>query len=69
MIVLKDPQKFFDAVRQYLFRDFITQEQVDGINSIINAWDVGTDSRWVAYSLATAYHETSKAMQPDREIG
>ena len=60
---------FYAEVRELLFGGVLSQSQFDGINAILNAWDPGTDSRWVAYALATAYHETAKAMQPVREIG
>lgn len=64
-----NPAAFFAAVRTELFRGAMTQSQVDGTNSIMAAWPDGTDLRWVAYSLATAFHETAQTMQPIEEYG
>lgn len=62
--VLAPPEAFFAAVR----RDFgpLTQAQVDGFNAVLNAakgWPVS----WIAYALATVWHETGATMQPVRE--
>jgi putative chitinase len=48
----------------------LEQSEVDGINLILKAcraanWPVS----WVAYALATAFHETAGTMQPIREYG
>ena len=43
--------------------------KVDGINAILGAWPEGTDPRFVAYALATAYHETARTMAPIAEWG
>ncbi len=67
---------FFTRVRP-LFNDRMTQSQVDGINAILDAWDrsvpLNTDLnpnvRWLAYTLATAFHETSRTMLPIPEYG
>lgn len=46
----------------------LTQSQVDGINAILSAPEArGWDRRWLAYALATAWHETGGVMQPVRE--
>lgn len=46
----------------------LTQAQVDGINVILAAPEArGWDRRWLAYALATAWHETGGRMQPVRE--
>jgi len=49
----------------------LTQKQVEGFDAIFNAWDAGdyTDIRWLAYMLATAWHETDKKMQAIEEYG
>lgn len=68
---MRDRKAFFDAIRKSLFRKF-TQGQVDGLNAILDAWDKlapAAPLEWVAYSLATAYHETAFTMQPIREYG
>lgn len=62
-------QGFFTAVRG-LFGGQFNQSQVDGMNAIIDAFEHGLpqgDDRWLAYMLATAFHETARTMQPVRE--
>lgn len=63
-----DEQRFFDKVRSPLFSGRMAQEQVDGINVVLKAFD-GLDVRYVGYALATVYHETAKTMQPVNESG
>lgn len=62
---------FFDAVRSSLFGGSLAQAQVDGINSILSAWERSGDGddRKLAYLLATAKHETANTMQPIYERG
>lgn len=59
---------FFSKIRGNLFKS-LSQSQVDGINGILEAFDlVGDgDKDTLAYALATAYHETGKRMVPVRE--
>jgi predicted chitinase len=50
----------------------MTKQQVDGQVVILNHWedqDSYDDLRWLAYMLATVYHECAKKMWPIREIG
>src|SRR5215472_5821610 len=50
----------------------LTQGQVDGLNNLLAemAADTSiTDLRWLAYMLATAYHETAQTFQAIEEIG
>lgn len=49
----------------------LTQKQVDGFEAIFNYWNmIGyKDSRWLAYMLATVWHECGKTMQPIEEYG
>lgn len=66
---------FFDGIKNELKRlslgnvkPKLSQGQVDGINGIIaatakDAWPIA----WVAYALATVWHETQQTMQPVRE--
>jgi putative chitinase len=68
-MLLSNPAAFFAAVRVDLFGGAFEQTQVDGINSILKAWPEGTDPRFVAYGLATAYHETARTMEPIAEWG
>src|SRR5208282_6413670 len=60
---------FFDKVRDTVFGGQINTGQVDGCNTIIDACAGNMDLRWVAYCLATAYHETAHTMQPIAEYG
>lgn len=64
-------QVFFDEIRHSLFSDRIIQSQVEGINFKLDAWEKSglTDIRWLAYMLATSYHETAQTMQPIEEYG
>lgn len=64
-----DRRAFFDGVRPDLFGGTISQAQVEGIDAILDEWEARnlTDLRWLAYMLATTYHETNKTMQPVRE--
>ncbi|MFC3873330.1 peptidoglycan-binding protein [Neisseria musculi] len=61
---------FFGELRKTLFRNGIKQNQVNGINRLL---DVLENSRigvnHAAYMLATAYHETAGTMQPIEEYG
>lgn len=62
-----DRTKLFTAIKsQGLFGGKLTQAQMDGMNAILDEWDKRgyTDLRWLAYALATAYHETGQAMRP-----
>ncbi len=62
---------FFAFVRKAPFGGSLWQSQVDGLNKILDEWERGglTDIRWLAYMLATTFHETGGKMQPVREGG
>jgi putative chitinase len=62
---------FFKSVRASLFGGKLLQSQVDGMIAIINEFykNGHKDARWLAYILATCYHETDKKMQPVKEYG
>ena len=70
-----DRDIYFSAVRGELFRGALQQVQVDGQNVILAVWEDeggGTpmdDVRWLAYMLATTYHETAYEMWPVTEQG
>lgn len=66
-----DRDAFFAGVRNAPFDGRLSQLQVDGINAILDEWDRRklTDLRWLAYMLATTFHETARTMQPIREFG
>lgn len=60
---------FYAYIRKAPFGGRLSQSQVDGIESILNAFaDTGEKStRFLAYILATAFHETGGRMVPVRE--
>lgn len=67
-----DRDVFFDAVRGPLFHGSMTQQQVDGMNAILDSWEVNPcseDLRHVGYALATTAHETGFTMSPIEEYG
>ncbi|MBW4521008.1 MAG: hypothetical protein KME16_15055 [Scytolyngbya sp. HA4215-MV1] len=63
-----DRKKFFDNYRVQ-FHPTLTQKQVNGYNAMLNYWETASlqDLRWLAYALATAYHETGELIEPVRE--
>ncbi len=66
-----DRQKLFSTIRVPLYRNGLSQKQVEGIDAVCDAWEAYglTDLRWLAYILATDYHETGRTMQPVKEYG
>jgi len=64
-------ETFFAYVRRAPFGGRLTTGQVDGMNRILDEWERRglTDVRWLAYMLATTFHETAAKMQPIREMG
>lgn len=62
---------FFDKVRASPFDGSMTISQVQGMGAILSEWERRglTDLRWLAYMLATTFHETAHTMQPIHEIG
>ena len=67
-----DRDHFFELVRAEPFNGNLTQRQVDGMNFLLDVWERhfrDKDIRWLAYSLATAYHETAATMEPIPEYG
>lgn len=58
-----DRKKFYDAVRGSLFSGSLSADQVKGMDAILNKMEK-VDIRWIAYALATAYHETGARMVP-----
>jgi putative chitinase len=75
MSVRFDRKIFFDNVRDKLFDGALDQQQVDGCGVILGLWEgqyTGTpmsDIRWLAYILATVYHECATTMWPITEYG
>ncbi len=67
-----DRNRFFAAARACPFDGFLRQGQVDGCTFILDQWDLRKpdgDRRWLAYMLATTFHETDRLMQPIEEYG
>jgi hypothetical protein len=62
---------FYKQVRSQLFSGRLAQGQVDGMEAILNEWEARElkDNRYLAYMLATAFHETAFTMQPIEEYG
>jgi hypothetical protein len=66
---------YFDLVRASLFEGALSQQQVDGQSLILTLFENGEggtpmdDIRWLAYMLATTYHETACRMWPVTEYG
>jgi putative chitinase len=75
MSVRFDREIFFDNVRNKLFDGALDQQQVDGCGVILGLWEgqyTGTpmsDLRWLAYILATVFHECATTMWPITEYG
>ncbi len=67
-----DRAVFFNAVRGSIFHGSMTQQQVDGMNAILDAWEVNPRSdnlRHLSYPFATTAHETGFTMAPIEEYG
>ncbi|MGL5139617.1 MAG: glycoside hydrolase family 19 protein [Beijerinckiaceae bacterium] len=67
-----DGNVFYDSIRDSLFDGRLSSVQVTGLTAMIDRWSreaVVTDMRKLAYVLATAHHETGRAMAPIRELG
>ena len=67
-----DRKFFFDCVRQTVFGGALRRKQVEGMSAILDYWEgnhAAEDDRWLAYLLATAWHETAATMEPIREHG
>lgn len=63
---------FFDDIRASLFNGVLSQRQVDGMNYLLDVWErifKHEDIRWLAYALATVFHETAYTMVPLEEYG
>lgn len=65
-------ETFFTYVRRNPFGGSLTPQQVDGLSKILDYWEKnysGRDIRFLAYILATVFHETAHTMQPVEEYG
>lgn len=58
-----DHAKFFAAVRTSLFSGRLSTNQVNGMEAILDEWQTKPfDTRWLAYMLATVFHEADNTM-------
>ena len=66
-----DEKALFDAMRASRpLGPTLTADEVEGCQAIIQACRAaGYALAWIAYALATAYHETAGTMRPIREYG
>jgi putative chitinase len=62
-----DKKVFFEHVRATLFSGSLSAEQVKGMEAILDEMAGVSDKRWIAYALATAFHETGTKMVPVSE--
>lgn len=65
MKITYNRDRFFAAIKP-LFGSF-DKKQVEGLNYLLDAWETHYPNgslKFLAYSLATAYHETNATMQP-----
>ena len=64
-----DLAKFFDAVRSSLFGGSLSQSQVHGMDTLLDAAEAAgmTDPNQLGYVFGGVYHETGKKMIPVRE--
>lgn len=63
---------FFNRLKTFNLYQKLNDGHVQGFNAILDAWEANAllvDQRWLAYMLATTYHETAKTMQPIAEYG
>jgi len=71
-----DRDVFFSTVRTSLFGGNLSQAQVDGMNYLLDVWEAFFEennprdgNKWLAYCMATVFHETGRKMKPVPEIG
>jgi putative chitinase len=61
---------FREHVAETLYRGHMSMAQVEGHDALLDYWEAHhskKDDRWLAYMLATAYHETGRILQPVEE--
>jgi putative chitinase len=67
-MLMPDERAFFDHCRRTVMGPTLDQNEVDGAKFIVGAMH-GLPIAWVAYALATAWHETAHTMMPIKERG
>jgi predicted chitinase len=63
---------FFDQANLRLFDGKLKANTRASLGQILDYWEAKTpkdDTRWLAYALATAHHETDRTFGPIREYG
>jgi putative chitinase len=71
VVPMFDLKVFWDTLRPSII-EFPTARQVHGTEVILATWEqqkTSNDLRWLAYMLATTYHETAGTMEPIEEYG
>lgn len=63
-----DYEKFYNHVRKGIMGPELDQGEVDGAKTIIESF-LGLPASYIAYALATAWHETAHTMMPISEYG
>ncbi|TCL76162.1 hypothetical protein [Rhizobium sp. BK251] len=61
---------FLSHLDDTLYKNGLKPSQVSGHNAILDEWErtmADEDDRWLAYMLATVYHETDRKIQPIEE--
>lgn len=68
---LAEPDKFYDHIRKLkMFGPTLDPKEFSGCEAIlVDCAKAKWPLAWVAYALATAYHETGHTMQPIKEYG
>lgn len=68
MYMTLNRKAFFDAIRPTYRRKTLSQEQVNGLNRLLDVWSkfyaVDGNAEELAYDLATSKWETNQSMQP-----
>ena len=69
LVGLQNPQAFYDHIRGDAGELFPTmlQTQMDGVEALLAGGAGVLPVSWMAYCLATPYHETNRTMQPVKE--
>lgn len=69
LIGLQNPQAFYDYIRGDAGELFpkMLETQLVGVQALLEYGAGVLPQSWMAYVLATAYHETNRTMQPVRE--
>lgn len=67
-----DRGQFFTGISHTLFKTGLKPQPMKAIDKMLSYWEekfVGKPVSWLAYTLATAYHETDRTFGPIEEYG